>query len=593
MDREAMSNEENYAFDIAGYLHVPGVLTRGAVAALNKAIDEAGRFDGLLGGTSPGRGLFRDLLVHPQLVWYLNQIIGFGFRLDREPEILCDETCDISAPLVGGNEPRNPGRAYYYQNGRRYCQAVRVIWALCDVNEGDGGFVMVPYTHKANVETPEDVATGKDDMGLTFQPVLKAGDLFLVAGSALQGMRAWQGKDPQRLLSHEYVGRGVISSAGTGPKVEEDPSPQWHLEMTAEQRASLYKPGYASTTPPPTNVTDGKTVKLDASRKVFHPSIYKLDPDSGIDFKEFYFWDLNGYLILRGVMDEDWLAAANEAVDKFEDRIVVGRELSGGSKSLAGTGRPTLGGLLELPEPYNEPFCRMMAHPVIEHRLNWMGASGGRTGGPTAFCSVQGSSGHSLHNNGEPLHLHMGYGFQNGRSYHQAVTATWQLRDVAPRLGGFACVPGTHKAFYPMPPGIRTCNDDMGLVKQLVMKAGDVAFFADGALTHGATAWKNPIPRRGILIKYSSRNFNRSGGEMVQPWNRWGDLVEGMSDAQLAVMRGPDRDAREHNVPRLEVADGEVTVSYERGSTLYSGEAPTRPVVDEMKERTEEEGQGV
>ena len=76
----------------------------------------------------------------------------------------------------------------------------------------------------------------------------------------------------------------------------------------------------------------------------------------------------------------------------------------------------------------------------------------------------------------------------------------------------------------------------------------------------------------------------------MQPWNRWGDLVEGMSDAQLAVMRGPDRDAREHNVPRLEVADGEVTVSYERGSTLYSGEAPTRPVVDEMKKRTEGEG---
>ena len=71
---------------------------------------------------------------------------------------------------------------------------------------------------------------------------------------------------------------------------------------------------------------------------------------------------------------------------------------------------------------------------------------------------------------------------------------------------------------------------------------------------------------------------------MVQPWNRWGELVEGMSDAQLAVMRGPDRDAREHNVPRLEVEDGSVAVSYERGSTLYSNEAPVKPVVDQMKD---------
>ena len=586
MDREAMSNEENYCFDIAGYLHVPGVLNRGEVEALNKALDEAGKTEGMLGWPEGLREPFRDILVQPHLVWYLNQIIGHGFRLDREPEILCDETCDTSAPLIGGNEPRNPGRAYYHQNGRRYCQAVRVIWALADVNEGDGGFVMVPRTHKANVATPEDVATGKDDMGLTFQPVLKAGDLFLVAGSALQGMRPWKGKGSQRLLSYEYVGRGAISSAGTGPKVKEDPTPEWHAELSAEQRASLYKPGYASTTPPPTIVTDGKSVKMDESKPVFHPSIYKLDPDSGIDLKEFYFWDLNGYLILRGVMDEDWLAAANEAADRFEDRVVVGDELSGGSESLAGTGRPVLPGLLELPAPYNEPFRKMVAHPMIEHRLNWMGASGGRMGGASVFCSVQGGSGHSLHNNNEPLHLHMGYGFQNGRSYHQAVTVTWQLRDVEPNLGGFACVPGTHKAFYPMPPGIRTCDDDMGLVQQLVMKAGDVVFFADGALTHGATAWKNPIPRRGVLIKYSSRNFHRSGGEMVQPWNRWGDVVDGMSDAQLAVMRGPDRDAREHNVPRLEVADGAVCVSYERGSTLYSNEAPTKPVVDQMKEQS-------
>ena len=123
----------------------------------------------------------------------------------------------------------------------------------------------------------------------------------------------------------------------------------------------------------------------------------------------------------------------------------------------------------------------------------------------------------------------------------------------------------------------------MGLAKQLVMKAGDVLFFADGALTHGTTAWKNPVSRRAVLIKYSSRSFHRSGGEMVHPWNRWpAELIEGMSDAQLTVMRGLDRDARHHNVPRLEVTNGSVAVSYKRGSALYSGEAPKEPVVDKV-----------
>ena len=204
-------------------------------------------------------------------------------------------------------------------------------------------------------------------------------------------------------------------------------------------------------------------------------------------------------------------------------------------------------------------------------------------GGATGFVSVKGTSGHALHDANEPLNPGRGYVYHNGRSYCEAITVTWQLRDVRAGDGGFACVPGSHKAYYKMPPGVRTCDRDMGLVKHVEMQAGDVLFFGDGGTTHGALAWKSEIARRGILIKYSSRNFNRSGGEMAHPENRWGELVEGMSDAQLAVMRGPDRDVFNNNVPRLDVANGEVIVSYERGSSLYSKEAPTGPLAKDKK----------
>ena len=412
MDREVMTNEENYCFDVAGYLHVPGTLTRPEVERLNREIDAVGATEGMLGWPGSAREPFRDLLVHPALVWYLNQIVGAGFILDREPEIWCEETGDPGAPLVGGNEPRDPAIAYYFQNGRRFSEGVRVLWALEDVEEGDGGFVLVPCSHKAHLATPAAVATGADDMGLTSQPVLKAGDLLIVALATVQGMRPWQGPGRQRLLSYEFVGRGVIRSAGTGPQTKAEPRPEWHAELSAVQRASLYKPGYQATSPPPTIATDGKTTRLESGG--FHPSLLQVDPDSGIDYREFYFWDLNGYLVLRGVMDEEWLAAANEAVDRFAERIEVGEELARGSKSLAGTGRPLLPGLLELPQPYCEPFRRMVAHPAVEHRLNWMGGSGGRMGGATGFVSVQGTSGHALHDANEPLNPGRGYVYHNG-----------------------------------------------------------------------------------------------------------------------------------------------------------------------------------
>lgn len=72
-----------------------------------------------------------------------------------------------------------------------------------------------------------------------------------------------------------------------------------------------------------------------------------------------------------------------------------------------------------------------------------MGGSGAVGGGGSIFASVVGTSGHSLHTNGEPINPPRGCHYQNGRSFCEAITVNWQLRDVLPGLGGFACVPGS------------------------------------------------------------------------------------------------------------------------------------------------------
>ena len=141
MDKKVMTNEENYAFDVAGYLHVPGVLSQEEVAALNAALDAVEDSETLLGGDSSHRELFRDLLVHPTLVWYLNQMIGHGFRLDQAPRLLGQRDGEVSTTLIGGDEPRNPSLAYRIQKDRRSCQGVKTVWALEDVVEGDGDWL--------------------------------------------------------------------------------------------------------------------------------------------------------------------------------------------------------------------------------------------------------------------------------------------------------------------------------------------------------------------------------------------------------------------------------------------------------------------
>ena len=377
-------------------------------------------------------------------------------------------------------------------------------------------------------------------------------------------------------MTYWYAARAAIQSNPVGPHSETESLPGWADEATPAQKAVMYTPGFKGSSPPPVINTDGEETWVEEDSSIIHPSIYTRDPDSGIDEKEFYFWDLNGYVVVPGVMDEQWLAEANEAVDKFQDRIVVGEELARGSISQAGTGRPLLSGLLELPGSYSEPFRRMIAHPAVVQRLNWMGGSGYRTSGATVFCAVHGTSGHSLHDGNEPMTPSRGYYFKNGRSYAETVTITWQLRDVEPGLGGFACVPGSHKTQYSMPPGIRTCDDTMGLVVQPTMKAGDVLFFMDGGCTHGALAWKNPVPRRGVLIKYQSKNVNWGGG-VIDPQDRWGNMVEDMTEEQFAVMRGPERDGRHRTVPRLVVEDGQVSVSYDPEGDGYASKHRRKP----------------
>ena len=50
---------------------------------------------------------------------------------------------------------------------------------------------------------------------------------------------------------------------------------------------------------------------------------------------EKYFFDLNGYLILRDVVDPDTIRRCNEAIDHYDDQIEVHeRRFEGESKAL-------------------------------------------------------------------------------------------------------------------------------------------------------------------------------------------------------------------------------------------------------------------
>ena len=282
--------------------------------------------------------------------------------------------------------------------------------------------------------------------------------------------------------------------------------------------------------------------------------------------EEKYSFDLTGYLVVRGALSVEEVDECNRAIDHFADEIAPRPErnggLSRGSKTLKGAGRPELHGMLGWPAPYREPFRRLLVNPIVVSRLNEISGIGFRLDhGPLLIAGEIGSEGHRLHGAGEPFAPHIWYHQQNGRIFCSGVTVTWQLADVNEGDGGFAIVPGSHKAAEPTPEGVNTVDDDMGVVQQLVMKAGDVLFFAETA-THGTLPWMAQHQRRSVLYKYASLAAVRDLGRHFLPEDRWGQWTVDLTVEQRAVLYGPGVLTR-GRVPYLESDGAHVRIAEE------------------------------
>ena len=278
--------------------------------------------------------------------------------------------------------------------------------------------------------------------------------------------------------------------------------------------------------------------------------------------EEKYFFDLRGYLVVRGALSADEVKGCNDTIDHYGDEIrtrsIEDGGLARGSSALVGKeGRRELTGMLSWPEPYREPFRKLLVHPVVVSRLNEFSGKGFRLDhGPLLISSRKGAEGHQLHGGGEPFSQSVWYHQQNGKIFCRGITVAWQLTDVNEGDGGFACVPGSHKTAEPTPAEVRSAEDDMGLVYQPVMQAGDVLFFAE-TMTHGTLPWRGEGERRSVLYKYASRAAARAVGKYFTPQDRYGDWVGELTPEQQAVLYGPGV----HHGSRLPLleSDGETT----------------------------------
>ncbi len=323
----------------------------------------------------------------------------------------------------------------------RMSKGVRLFLALAPTLE-TGGMAMVPGSHNRTCQALAAFLSGEDDMGMTEQPDLEAGDVLICATTALYGVRG----RPGRVIEMEVISSAATPNGGF-PQVE---GPEWAKELTPEQQAVV---GERTTGRGGTVISDGQRTWVSTVEEQPASVAFNLDEHSQPDPDELWFWDVRGYLVLRGVMDEEWLTAANHAIDaaiEMQESLPPGHPTliedvpeqalrendwewpEDTSPRLYGEiNRPRIGGLYELPKPHCDAFRRMIGPPAIVQRLNWLLGYGFKESGDAMCCAYpKGTTGGSLHGQ-----IPRAYTRYNGRQLCEQINVAWALQDEAPGFG--------------------------------------------------------------------------------------------------------------------------------------------------------------
>lgn len=234
-----------------------------------------------------------------------------------------------------------------------------------------------------------------------------------------------------------------------------------------------------------------------------------------------FFFDLRGFIVLRGALTADEVAALHAGLDAVP--ITEPGEWFGyvqGQRYAATDG-------LNFQQIYEagEPFERLIDHPSwIEHVKTFVGGEGtfDMNHGPLFIdeCFA------NFRKKGQAIPFHGGghtgckrtqFRMRNGKFQCGQVNMLLALTDIGPGDGATMLVPGSHKANFEHP-DVATHNwgagksvDGVEGAVEVHMKAGDALLFVD-AIMHGSARRLNDGERRIIVQRYGpSWGFFRHG----------------------------------------------------------------------------------
>lgn len=218
---------------------------------------------------------------------------------------------------------------------------------------------------------------------------------------------------------------------------------------------------------------------------------------------EKYLFDLNGYLVVEDALTPEQVSALNALVDAHWEADGLG------GKATHRFGRTLAWGAATqavIANPRMVPYLHALIGPQVRLDHDYLDVIRGGLG----------PIGATLHGGGTPHDPGQFYRFVDGRMLNGLTVVAYNLCDIHPGDGGFACVPGSHKANYPLPRAWADMSQGLAdCVRPVTGPAGSAVIFTE-ALTHGTLPWRGAGPRRTLFFKYH-QPMMAWGGNLYDP----------------------------------------------------------------------------
>ncbi len=249
-----------------------------------------------------------------------------------------------------------------------------------------------------------------------------------------------------------------------------------------------------------------------------------------------FFFDLNGYLVLRQAVSTELVDRLNFAIDALPS--VEFGEWIGNAQRRDYTQETGLEmhNAVELGEPFEE----LIDHPAwVNYARHWCGEEGSYLQGlflDECILSVRTQGGHHpVHSGGFQGALRGAYRYEHGVFRCGQVNVILALTDIHEGDGPTMVIPGSHKSNFPHPQaGDYGRGDRMDALPGAIpvhLDRGDALLFVDG-LMHGGSSRTNVGERRITIYRYGvSWGATRFGYEYSAA------LLDRLSPERRAILR--------------------------------------------------------